>query len=169
MNTNVIPIKYKGEPVSFNLDGWINATEVARRFGKRPTEWLRLPATNRYMRELSSALQIESDAGKSHFGLVVAKKGGHGQGTWIHPKLAVHFARWLDDAFAVWCDLRIDALLRSSPSDLQRLQEAESRESKSQQMGSEHGRGLARRRWEKSGLQAEVAYWREKVQLPLPL
>ena len=38
---------------------------------------------------------------------------GRGGGTWLHPKLAVSFARWLDLKFAIWADLHIDALLRS--------------------------------------------------------
>lgn len=34
-------------------------------------------------------------------------------GTWLHPKLAVAFARWLSDEFAVWCDLTLDNHIRS--------------------------------------------------------
>ena len=166
--SNVIPFEYKGQPVSFNTEGWINATEIAKRFGKRPVKWLELPSTKSYMKALSRALSM-GDVRKSDVGLVISKKGGRGQGTWIHPKLAVAFARWLDDDFAVWCDLRIDALLRSSPSDLQRLQEAEQREHQSQEKGSLCGKGLAQRRWEKHRLQHEVAYWRERTQLCLAL
>jgi len=33
--------------------------------------------------------------------------------TWMHPKLAVPFARWLDVHFGVWCDLQIDTIMRS--------------------------------------------------------
>lgn len=35
-----------------------------------------------------------------------ATKGRNGV-TYLHPKLAVFFARWLDVRFAVWCDLMI--------------------------------------------------------------
>ncbi|MGE4534651.1 KilA-N domain-containing protein [Halomonas sp.] len=166
--SNVIPLKYQGQPVSFNTDGWINATEVAKRFGKRPVKWLELPSTKSYMAALARALGI-TDVRKSDFGLVTTRRGGPRQGTWLHPKLAVAFARWLDDDFAVWCDLRIDALLRATPSDLQRLQEAEQRERQSHEKGSLHGKGLAQRRWEKHRLQYEVAYWRERTQLCLAL
>lgn len=49
---------------------------------------------------------------KFHF----ARKGGDvtRQGTWLHPKLAVRFAQWLDVRFAVWCDAQIDALLKGT-------------------------------------------------------
>lgn len=51
-------------------------------------------------------------------GLVVTKRGAptNGGGTWLHPKLAVMFARWLDAKFAIWCGLQIDAQLRGNGS-----------------------------------------------------
>ena len=49
--------------------------------------------------------------------LVIVKHGGNNRGTWLHPKLAVHFARWLDPKFAVWCDEQIEALLNGKVSD----------------------------------------------------
>ena len=39
-----------------------------------------------------------------------ARKAGI-QGTWLHPKLAVAFARWCDIDFALWCDEQIEALI----------------------------------------------------------
>lgn len=39
----------------------------------------------------------------------------------MHPKLAVHFARWLDVRFAVWCDMQIDKLLKPVPNALREL------------------------------------------------
>jgi hypothetical protein len=166
--SNVIPLKYKGQSVSFNTDGWINATEIAKRFGKRPVDWLKQEETRAYIGALAEAIG-KGKVTQDHFGLVRTYRGGRTPGTWLHPKLGVRFAQWLDLHFAVWCDLRIDALLRSSPSDLQRLQEAEQREHQSQEKGSLHGKGLAQRRWEKHRLQNEVAYWRERTQLCLAL
>lgn len=29
--SNVIPFRYQGQPVRFNTDGWINATDIAER------------------------------------------------------------------------------------------------------------------------------------------
>lgn len=56
------------------------------------------------------------DAGNSGIALIFTKKGGKvgTQGTWMHPKLAVLFARWLDVRFAVWCDGQIDQIIRSA-------------------------------------------------------
>nr|WP_282559011.1 hypothetical protein [Providencia heimbachae] len=36
---NIIPLEYDGHPVRFNNDGWINATDIAAKFGKVPNEW----------------------------------------------------------------------------------------------------------------------------------
>lgn len=51
-------------------------------------------------------------------GLVVTKRGAptNGGGTWLHPKLAVMFARRLDAKFAIWCGLQIDTLLSGNGS-----------------------------------------------------
>ena len=48
--------------------------------------------------------------------LVIVKGGSskNGGGTWLHPKLAIHFARWLDPRFAVWCDEQIEQILSGS-------------------------------------------------------
>lgn len=103
MSARIVPLDYEGQAVRFNGDGWINATEAAARFGKEPHEWLRLPDTTTYLAALSKSGKIPE--------LVQTKRGRNG-GTWLHPKLAVAFARWLSVDFAVWCDEQVDALLR---------------------------------------------------------
>lgn len=99
---------YQGHAIAYQDDGWFNATQAAAKWGKAPYEWLRLPDTERYI----AALCKSHEAGKSRF--VKTTKGGDvsKQGTWLHPKLAVPFARWLDVDFAVWCDAQIDTLIR---------------------------------------------------------
>lgn len=99
---------YQGLDVSFSEEGWFNATVVAEKFGKRPVDWLALESTKEYVSALSGHLNCEPKS------LLKTKRGKHGGGTWLHPKLAVRFAQWLDVNFAVWCDLQIDALLRGS-------------------------------------------------------
>lgn len=112
MSTRIVPFDFQGQAVTFNSDGWINATEAAARFGKRPVDWLRLDETAAYVEAMAGALGLESKVSQNHFGLVRASRGGKSPGTWLHPKLAVRFAQWLDVRFAVWCDLHIDDLLR---------------------------------------------------------
>jgi len=161
--SNIIPFPYQGQAVRFSADGWINATDIAKRFGKRPAEWLRLPETERYLAALARHLNV----GFSH-NLIRAQRGRNG-GTWLHPKLAVHFARWLDDDFAVWCDMQIDALLREKPDAWRHLEIAEERLEEQNRRGSNAGRELARHRWEKPPKAAEVEYWRNQLQMTLAL
>ena len=94
---------YQGFAITYQDDGWFNATQAAGKWGKSPHEWLRLPATVGYLKAL------ESKYGK--FPHLKTKRGATG-GTWLHPRLAVIFSRWLDDDFAVWCDEQIDSLIR---------------------------------------------------------
>lgn len=98
--------QYQGEAVTFREDGWFNATEAAGRYGKRPVDWLRLDETRAYLSALCETLRISEP--KS---LIQTKRNS---GTWLHPKLAVRFAQWLDMRFSVWCDMQIEALIHGS-------------------------------------------------------
>ena len=104
----IITRTYENHTICYNSDGWFNATEAAAKFGKKPAEWMRLPETVRYL----EAMMEMAEVGKSHF--VNTKRGGAhgGGGTWLHPKLAVRFAQWIDVKFAIWCDEQIDSIIR---------------------------------------------------------
>ena len=82
-------------------------TKAAKHFGKKPSHFLELPGSREYMGAMAERL----NAGKSD--LWVSTKGRYGS-TFLHPKMAVFFARWLDAEFAVWCDLMIDNILRGN-------------------------------------------------------
>lgn len=187
--SNVIPFHYEGQPVRFNSEGWIDAASAAKRFGKEPTGWLRTIDTVEYMSALAEALfgkgVSETDLEKLRsmntrskeakaFTLALAKttglvitQAGRGGGTWLHPKLAVAFARWLDLKFSVWCDLHIDALLRGELDEKKQFDDACLRLSKGQQAASANGRALARWRFRKPGLMHQMEYWRGQLQLTL--
>ncbi|MFJ2455289.1 KilA-N domain-containing protein [Pseudomonas protegens] len=160
---NVIPFHYQGQAVRFNSDGWINATDVAKRFGKKPIEWLRLPESAKYMDALARHLNM----GESH--LLIRTSKGRSGGTWLHPKLAVSFARWLDVDFAVWADLHIDALLRGELDEKQKFDRACNALDNAKHVASLSGRELAAWRWKRPGLEHEVEHWKHQLQLTLGL
>lgn len=112
MRKHIIHREFQGQQHSFRADGWFNATEAAKRFGRKPSHWLELPGTQGYMAALVRAIGF--DAGKSDIKLTRASKVRGQAGTWLHPKMAVAFARWLSDDFGVWCDLQIDAIVRNA-------------------------------------------------------
>jgi hypothetical protein len=91
--------------IIFNDDVYIHATDICKNFNKRPETWLKTQQTQDYISALKSVLPDTE--------LVTVNNGGINPGTWIHPKLAIMFGRWLSPQFAVWCDGKIDELLNS--------------------------------------------------------
>jgi len=140
--SQLVQYRFDNSLYSFTLDGWFNATEAAARFGKEPFDWLIQRDTVGYLvalaehiaertgevnsgfvRELNKIKALPSASAVSRTKLLrLAKKTAlvktrtgapdTGGGTWLHPKLAVAFARWLDVHFGVWCDEQIDTILR---------------------------------------------------------
>lgn len=162
-DSNVIPFRYQGQPVRFNSDGWINATEIATREGRRLDKWLGTQETQAYIAALARHLNTPKK------GDLIRGKRGRGGGTWLHPKLAVAFARWISPDFAVWCDLHIDALLRGELNEKQQFDRACKALSDATEIASLSGKELARFRWRKPGLIAQVEHWRGQLQLTLGL
>lgn len=160
---NVVPFHYQGQPVRFNSDGWINATDVAKRFGKRPGDWLKQEETKQYLGVLAAALNCDPES------LLETRRGRHLSGTWLHPKVAVAFARWLDVKFSVWCDLHIDALLRGELNEKQQFDRACKALSDGQKVASLSGQKLAQWRWQKPALVLQVQHWKHQLQLTLGL
>ena len=88
---------------------YFNATDVARQFGKRPDDFLRLQATKEYIDEIIK----DSGYGNSrNENLIRVTKGGKHQGTWLHHELAYEFAGWLSSTFRrnlhKWAEQRIN-------------------------------------------------------------
>lgn len=108
MKTNQI-FQYNGSPITFYKGDnvMVNATEMAKPFGKLVGDWLRLKTTTEFTEALSTDMQIPISA------LIQVVKGGNGeQGTWMHEDVALEFARWLSPSFAIWCNKRIKELLQ---------------------------------------------------------
>lgn len=110
MNTPIV-YDYKGSKISFanGKNVMVNATEMAKSFGKTTKDWLRTNASSEFINSLSAVRQICPSQ------LVVVKKGNSNefeQGTWMHEDVALEFARWLSPAFAIWCNDRIKELLK---------------------------------------------------------
>lgn len=104
----LIETEYNGIHCHFTEDAWFNATEAASHFGKRPVDWIKNDDTQEYL----SILCENHKVSQNHF--IKTKKGKGVGGTWIHPKLAVPFSRWLDMRFSIWCDEQIDNLIRGT-------------------------------------------------------
>lgn len=108
MADSLVRLDYKGLTVSFNEDGWFNATAAAEHYGKRLDHYFANNDTKEYIQELCNA---DNTRNSGYYGCYIKKRKGNNGGTWLHPDLGVHFARWLDVRFAIWCDRQIRALI----------------------------------------------------------
>jgi hypothetical protein len=102
--------QYNGSDITFNSGStvMVNATQMAKPFGKRPVDWLKTAQSQEFLKAMSEVKKITSED------LLKVKKGGdnQSQGTWMHEDVALEFARWLSPEFAIWCNDRIKELLR---------------------------------------------------------
>lgn len=116
---------FNDNPVTFRADHFVNASEMAKPFGKQPAHFLRLKQTQSFMLALQYA--------NSHSEVVRVENGGKNPGTWMHEKLALKFAAWLSPEFELWVFDRIQELLLrgqvsiASTSDADRIEELERR------------------------------------------
>ncbi len=119
---NLQLFNYNNNPVSFRKENdtvYVNATEMAKPFGKRPIDYLKLTSTT----EL-----IEAKVRKNHIAesqLVITERGGLNPGTWLNEDIAIDFAQWLSVDFRLWVSDRIKELMKygftATPDTLENL------------------------------------------------
>lgn len=111
-NGIVSVFNYNGGNVTFKTeDGvvYVNATEMSKQFGKRPSKWLELPSAKEFLSTLQTIRKSDS--------LVKTIEGKNG-GTWMHEDVAIEFARWLSPAFSIWCNDKIKELLTTGKTEI---------------------------------------------------
>lgn len=101
---------YNGNDVLFDTKGdvMVNATQLAKIYGKRPNDYLSLPATNQLIKAITRKYGISENQ------LVTSKAGSsqNGGGTWMHRLIVVDFCQWLDIDLKLWCTEKLDELMR---------------------------------------------------------
>ena len=117
--TNQI-LKYNDHEVEFEFNKqsmMVNATEMAKIFGKDVFQFTRIESTKNFIEaclkpqncgllsENSRFLDIEKEED-----LIISRQKS---GTWMHRVLALKFAAWLDPDFEVWVCSTIETLLFS--------------------------------------------------------
>jgi DNA-dependent RNA polymerase auxiliary subunit epsilon len=113
--------EYLGNRIEFKMvDGYVyaNANQMANGFGgsQKLKDWKRSENTKRYIEALESK-------GKFSTPLIDTKIGGiNGGETWIHEKLVLNFARYLNVEFEFWCDEQIATLLREGSVSINKKQ-----------------------------------------------
>lgn len=86
LNENQI-FQYNGSPITFQKGDsvMVNATEMAKPFGKRCNDFLSTKQTKELISSLSAKTGIPAT------GLVTVNQGGNNQGTWMHEDVALEF------------------------------------------------------------------------------
>lgn len=113
---------YKKAPITFEFnDGnkMVNATQMAKPFGKPVGNFLRLKETKDYILLLESRYS-DVNIGEPKEVLRIIKGGNNKdiQGTWMDEKLALKFAAWLSPSFELWVYDRIQELLTTGKTEI---------------------------------------------------
>lgn len=110
MENEIVKFEFNQQLIDFELSEnlMVNATQMAKIFGKDVPDFLILKQTKDFISEClnnqnSGYLGIEKEDD-----LVVSKQKS---GTWMHRILALKLAAWLDPKFELWVYLTIDSIL----------------------------------------------------------
>jgi hypothetical protein len=120
--------EFNGQQVEFDLSSaniMVNATEMAKIFGKRVENFTRIDTTEAFISECLKNANSRYLGVQKMEDLIVSKQRS---GTWMHRVLALKFAAWLDPEFELWVYITIDKLMfGSTRTDLKEKAAAELR------------------------------------------
>ncbi|TAK97737.1 MAG: KilA-N domain-containing protein [Rhodospirillaceae bacterium] len=100
-STQIIKLQSNGQLIYQRAsDGYVSATALCKAAGKLFADYTRLDTTRNFINALSSDMGIPISS------LIQQVKGTPGgdaskQGSWVHPKVAIHLAQWLSPDFSV--------------------------------------------------------------------
>ena len=123
---NLVVREYLGSRIEFKvINGMVyaNANTMASGFGgaDKIKNWKKSPNTERYAEALKSSGKVIGE-------IYLSQKGNSSdfsQGTWIHEKLVLHFARYCNVEFEIWCDEQIATLIREGKVEIKSAKKLE--------------------------------------------
>jgi len=108
----IVKFIYNDQEVDFlptgNDNVMVNATQMAKIFGRDVPDFLILKQTKNFIAECLKNQNSGFLGIKNETDLVDSKQKS---GTWMHRILALKFAAWLDPAFDLWVFLTIDKIV----------------------------------------------------------
>jgi hypothetical protein len=112
MNNAIVEI-FEGQQITIRpSDSYWNATEMCDRYGRAFADFARLKGSKAYLVVASENMGIPM------FSLVESSPG-RGSQTWVHPRIALKLAAWLNPAFEFWVYSVIERLLTQGKIELQ--------------------------------------------------
>lgn len=112
--------EYDGKVVTFQLEdgaSFVNATEMAKPFGKQPKDFLRTAGTKAFILALEEDYK-EQGSPRQVLHIVQGGDQLELQGTWMDEHLALKFAGWLEPRFEVWVYKKIRELLQTGKTEI---------------------------------------------------
>ncbi len=106
--TLVEVMEYHGTKIAFEkINGkmMVNATQMAKPFGKFTKDWLITQQANELVKAMSVRLNLLTTD------LVVVRQGGVNQGTFFQEDIALIFAQWLNPDFYIACNFKLKEFL----------------------------------------------------------
>jgi hypothetical protein len=123
-NSKALELIYQGTKIHYLLDNdnevMINATEMAKLFGKKVSHFLENQQTKNLIEcmlkdenfEAIFGLGGRNSARQERENMILEiKSNGKNAGTWMHQFLAIEFASWLDVNFRIWINFTIRNIL----------------------------------------------------------
>lgn len=110
MQTSIEIYRYGDSEVEFSLEKnvMVNATEMAKIFGKKVENFTRSEQTESFIRACLKNANSRFISVPNRLDLIDSRKKS---GTWMHRILALKFAAWLDPDFELWVYHTIDEFM----------------------------------------------------------
>lgn len=109
LNEHLVEVMdFHGSHITFEeIDGriMINATQMAKPFGKRTRDWLLTQQSQDLIHTVSKTRNLPLE------NLKVVRKGGANPGTWFQEDVALFFAQWLSPEFYLACNQKLKELV----------------------------------------------------------
>lgn len=112
MDSNILR-SWNEKTIRHRADGYLSLTDMAQSTDKKVNDWLRLDSTKSYLKSLSSVAGIPVAVDSVKVPALVQRVSGgvpSEQGTWGHRKVAIRFAQWCSDDFAIQVDSWVEEL-----------------------------------------------------------
>jgi KilA-N domain/P63C domain len=112
--SDLILREYNGKKIRIREDRYVCLTDMAKASGKMYGNWRKTEPSQLYLAALSRSILLGIDL------LIETVSSGPNstRGTWAHPKVALRFAQWCSEEFAVQVDTWIDELLNTGSVSL---------------------------------------------------
>ncbi|WP_414575174.1 KilA-N domain-containing protein [Anabaena sp. CCY 9402-a] len=119
-NSSSIIRGWNGRVVRQREDGYMSLTDMAQACGKRLNNWSQLESTKSYLVALSTCTGIPADVLIN----TIVYGDNSNRGTWGHRKVALRFAQWCSDEFAIQVDTWVEELLTTGKVELAAVEPA---------------------------------------------